>query len=447
MEQRNGRIDRHGQKEERVNIHHFVSSKFNEAKPAVTGTLEGDLEFLYRIAKKIDRIREDLGSANTILADQVESAMLGKKAFISVEKAEADAKRIREALKIEKAERDLAKNLKQISDQLDDTKKILNLNPDSVEHAIRVALKLAGQPDLEEATLSGVWPDRTGKRKKCPVFRLPAFHGTWSRSTEGLAHPHTHKVRPIVFDSKLAEGRDDVVLVHLNHRLAQMCLRLLRAELWAASDYRKIHRVASMVIPAELSADPVLMVFGRLVVLGGDTHRLHEEIVFAGGTIKDGRFSRLGVTELEKIWAGAKQQEIPPEIIKGLVELWPKHHDQADKSLTVRMQERTRNLQEKFYERADIEVGKMKGIFAELEKSIKAVLNIKEDPQPLLWTTDELQQLERDKDSLRRKLAEIPAQMAMEEKILRARFKTPFPRVFPAAVVYLVPDTCIAKRN
>jgi len=447
MEQRNGRIDRHGQKEEKVNVYHFVGSKFLEAKPAAIGTLDGDLEFLYRIAVKINTVREDLGTAGSVLAEQVENVMTGKIAVIPAERAEADAKRIREALKVEKAERDLSQRLKQISDQLEGIKKDLNLNPESVEHAIRVALKLAGQPDLEEASLLGVWPDSSGKRKKCPVFRLPAFHGTWSRSSEGLAHPHTHKVRPIVFDPKLAEGRDDVILIHLNHRLAQMCLRLLRAELWAASEYRKLHRVSSMTISAALSTDPVLMVFGRLVVLGGDTQRLHEEIIFSGGTIKEGRFARLGVTELEKLWSAALKKEAPSGTVKKFIELWPKHYEQVDKFLTVRMQERTKNLQEKFNEKAEIEVGKMKGIFGELEKNIKAVLEEKEDPQLLLWTSDEKQQLERDRNSLSRKLSDIPSQIIAEERVLRSRFKSPVPRVFPAAVVYLVPDVSLGKIN
>lgn len=36
-----------------------------------------------------------------------------------------------------------------------------------------------------------------------------------------------------MFDHEAAKGRDDVVLVHLNHQLVQMCLRLLRAEVWS----------------------------------------------------------------------------------------------------------------------------------------------------------------------------------------------------------------------
>ena len=41
-----------------------------------------------------------------------------------------------------------------------------------------------------------------------------------------------------MFDHALAKGREDVVLVHLNHRLVQMSLRLLRAEVWSQEGRR-----------------------------------------------------------------------------------------------------------------------------------------------------------------------------------------------------------------
>ena len=53
LEQRNGRIDRHGQPRE-VTIHHFVSDQ------------DQDLKFLARLLTKANDIREDLGSANEL---------------------------------------------------------------------------------------------------------------------------------------------------------------------------------------------------------------------------------------------------------------------------------------------------------------------------------------------------------------------------------------------
>src|SRR5439155_7637706 len=74
LEQRNGRIDRHGQRSPEMLIHHFVGKGW-ESAPA--GSLDADLEFLFRAARKIETIRDDLGSASPVIADQIEKAMLG----------------------------------------------------------------------------------------------------------------------------------------------------------------------------------------------------------------------------------------------------------------------------------------------------------------------------------------------------------------------------------
>jgi len=100
-----------------------------------------------------------------------------------------------------------------------------------------VALDVARLPELESVDLSAY------QRHRVPDA---AFQGTWARCTEGLAHPHTGVRRPITFDHGVAQGRDDVVLAHLGHRLVQMCLRLLRAEVWAPDDVKRMHRVTGV---------------------------------------------------------------------------------------------------------------------------------------------------------------------------------------------------------
>lgn len=77
LEQRNGRVDRHGQRADRVEVTHFVPKGWEAAEP---GSLEDELGFLRIAAEKVDRIREDLGSAGDVIALQVEQEMLGRRA-------------------------------------------------------------------------------------------------------------------------------------------------------------------------------------------------------------------------------------------------------------------------------------------------------------------------------------------------------------------------------
>lgn len=68
-----------------------------------------------------------------------------------------------------------------------------------------------------------------------------------------------------MFDATLATGRDDVVLAHLNHRLVQMCLRLLWAEVWALSGRRAIHRVSAQLLSSGTKwRDPLVIAHGRI---------------------------------------------------------------------------------------------------------------------------------------------------------------------------------------
>jgi superfamily II DNA/RNA helicase len=109
LEQRNGRIDRHGQPSPRVFIYHFVGSGY-ERKP---GSLEGDLDFLYRAAHKLETIRADLGKAGAVLASQVERAMLGRPADLAEVRPSESASTA--ALK---AERELRRRIDEMHERL-----------------------------------------------------------------------------------------------------------------------------------------------------------------------------------------------------------------------------------------------------------------------------------------------------------------------------------------
>lgn len=73
LEQRIGRIDRWGQRHD-PEITHFIGSGWEQAK---AGSYEADLEFLSRVARKVAKMEEDLGSVNAVIADAVQRRMTG----------------------------------------------------------------------------------------------------------------------------------------------------------------------------------------------------------------------------------------------------------------------------------------------------------------------------------------------------------------------------------
>ena len=443
MEQRNGRIDRHGQKAAEVQIFHFVGKGFDAAKavPSV-GDLEADLEFLMRAVLKVETIREDLGKVGPVIATQVEEAMLGQRDRLDTGQAEREAEPVRRMLKFE---RDLRKQLEKLVDQLKETKQELRLSPENIENVVKVGLSLAGQPPLIPTEVQDIWPDPYGLRKSCPVFNLPPLSGSWALCAGGLEHPHTHKIRPIVFDPVLAAGRDDVVLAHLNHRLVQMCLRLLRAEVWSMGGSKKIHRVSSHVVPDSALSTPAIVAHGRIVVLGGDNHRVHEEVIMAGGILKEGRLVRMNVGQTKAAYDAATGVPAPGFVEDRLVELWSRHSDQLLTALEARMTERTKNLEKFLEERAQREVDKLTAVLSELERAIRERLAEKPPPQLTLWPAEERDQWGRDENALRHRLEEIPGELERESEHLRSRFRNPSPRLFPVAITYLIPQRAVAE--
>lgn len=436
MEQRNGRVDRHGQRASAVRIYHFVAAGYEQTtlgtKP---GDLAGDLEFLMRAALKINTIREDLGKVGPVIATQVEEAMLGRRVALDTAVAERAAQPLRRLMKFE---RSVQGRIDQLKEQLGDTRRELRLSPENITAVVKIGLDLAEQPALLPVDV----PDLGGE-----AYRLPAMSGSWANCSEGLAHPHTGEIRPIVFDPDLARGRDSVVLVHLNHRLVQMCLQLLRAEVWSRQDSSKLYRVTARRVASTALDHPVVVAYGRLVVLGGDQQRLHEEIITAGGELKQGRFSRLNVGQIKAALDAAQQMKgdeaVPESMEARLQEAWPGHQEALLRSLEVRMGDRTQRLQKKLAERCEKEVADMTAVLTELRSQIIRELDEPAVEQMELFSSVEKEQLERNLSSLRLRVEQIPQEIEQEADIIRARFAEPTPRLFPLAVAYLVPQKLI----
>jgi len=449
LEQRNGRVDRHGQRAHEVQVRHFVPAGWQTAWPDsgssgsgsfATGSLEDELDFLRIAVEKVDRIREDLGSAGEVIATQVERKMLGRQAEWLTADAEIDRRAKRATLKVE---RDLARDLERLTETLAGSRAALDLTPATVEQVVRVALRLAHRRELR--------PAESPEGCDAPVFRLPELPGAWAAARNaGLYHPLTGAERLVTFDHDVVAGRSDVVLLHLGHRLVQMCLRLLRAELWAqARNVRgaaKLSRVTARVVPGDLLRVPAVVAHGRVVVTGAEGTRLHEEVMTAGGLIEQGRLARATTDEVASWLASASDQPVPPDVQDRLRGLWPELSGPLGGLLARRAADRTRSMQALLRNRCEEEVVAVAAVLDELERSIRSALGATEhwEQGSLFEIEDERDQLHADHESLLARLDALPDQREDETAALRRRYADPTARWFPAAVEFLVPAT-IAK--
>lgn len=426
MEQRNGRIDRHGQKEDEVLIWHPVDG--GEAEGDALG---GHKDDIIRALRKLEAMREDMGCVNPVIVPQMAGLIEGRRRELDTREAEARAAKARRFVK---ADRQLKERIERLHDRLEETRKDFHLRPERILAAVKAGLALAEKPPLKPFTLENA-PDGT-------VFEMPPLTGSWARCLEGLRHPYTGKLRPITFDHDVAENRDDVVLVHMNHRLVQMCLRLMRAEVWATDDVKRLHRVDVRSLPNDVLATPAAVVVSRLVITGGNHHRLHEELTVSGGYLRDNGYAREArVTQINEWLDRAQPLASKAPAFSQMARRFRNHEDSVLQTVEARSRDRLRNLENTLNTRKSQEIKNIETVLDELARAIESELKKDTQPQQLsLFSEDERLQVRRDSDALRARLARIPDEKLQEVTAIEQRYEGFAARTFPVAVILLVPD-------
>lgn len=431
LEQRNGRIDRMGQKHA-PQIYHFVPQGYQSTADALASgvsmsDLEGDLEFLMRAVEKVEQMREDLmGKVGDVIAEQVEEAMLGSRRRLDLVSVEEKTRPARMLLKLE---RELDARIQKQIQAFYDQRHSLHLTPDNVRKVVEVALDIGGQPALQPAA------------GKPGAFFVPSMVGTWNNAKNGLAHPFTQQERPVVFDERLAKD-DSVVLAHLNHPLVLLAQRLLRAEVWSSQG--SLHRVTARIVPNHALNAPAVVAYARLVVVGGGRYRLHEELITAGGTLTYGdrpSFRRMSVGDLNTALDAAEARLPAERTLESLTHHWDVFAPSLRAALDARMSDRIATITKQLEERREKEAEDVRAILIELEKSIRKELNDPEAAQMFLpgFSPNEREQYERDLNALRARLERIPDEIEHEQQSVMARYADLQPRLFPVAVTFLVP--------
>lgn len=431
MEQRNGRIDRHGQKQDEVLIWHPV-----DGGEAANDTFGGHKDDIIRALRKLETMRDDMGSVNPVIVPQMAGLIEGARRELDTREAEARAMQVRRFVR---AERQLQERIARLHERLQETRRDFHLTPNRICEAVRIGLALAGKPPLKPVELDGV-PNGM-------VFKMPTLTGSWARCLEGLRHPHTQQQRPITFDHDVVRNRDDVVLVHLNHRLVQMCLQLLRAEVWAKNDVKKLHRVAVRTVPASILKSPALAVVSRLVITGGAHHRLHEELVVSGGYLKDSNFSQESSVTLVNQWL---EEGVPhwaeAAVFSKFAAGFCNNEDAIARAVKARSTVRLRTLQDTLERKKQQEITNIITVLEELGCNIEQELLKEQQPEQLaLFTEDERTQVRRDIEALKARLARLPQEKEQEVLAIRSRYRDFVDHTFPVAVIFLMPESMTEK--
>ncbi|WP_344287565.1 DISARM system SNF2-like helicase DrmD [Streptomyces synnematoformans] len=439
LEQRIGRIDRWGQRED-PQITHFIGTGWEQA---AAGSYEADLEFLSRVAAKVARMEADLGSVNAVLADAVQRRMTGDTAPIDLDEARPRKIPGRRTGGTVAPEQNVTEQAQRLAEQYEKTVTALGLTPANVKRVVDTALALDHQPPLAPYHSE----DFDGG-----VYTVPPLSGSWERATRGLAHQlRPDEQRPVTFAPGIArDGRDDVVLAHLKHPLIALSTRLLTAAVWNA-DSVGLNRVTAVVTDDPAVQTTLVSAYARYVLAGADGTRLHEEVLYAGGWFGDtGRFRRWeSVLDQGEVLARALTDgtEAAPHLRAELTEAWPRLRQPLYDSLAARSADRGRSLEKALADRQAEEERRITATLDRFETTLRA--KVKEEgeragEQMAIFaerevTAAEQRQYREDRERWQARLEGLPAERERELAAIAARYRGRRPHLFPVAVVFVVP--------
>jgi hypothetical protein len=428
LEQRIGRIDRYGQREE-PKLYLF-------GPDATASTFNADADFMMRIARKVANIEHDLGSVGQIIGDEIQVHFTKRKP------AKAKAKGVDANEEINKAlagGMELNARLTQLEQGYDESRAAMHLEPSNLRRVVDTALRINHQPALIRSY-------EFAEDTESEVFDLPVLSPGWRSTTVGLdTRLNPGEIRPITFDSELAaEGRSDVVYVHLGHPIVQKAQRLLRRSLWSSDS--PLERVTAVVV--EDLAESFVAAVTRMVLVGRGGVRLHEEVFLAGVRIH----GRRAMAE-EKAEAALDQaldsQDLGlanERVRDRLCDMWNTPNAplraRLEESMQTRAAKRHDLILEQLRKRQEADTQRAQGIFAafrtNLRDSLKVLQTAEEEAAMMLLPDDQQNQRRRDIANMTRRLESLDAEEAREIEEITERYTDVKPHTMAAAIAFAV---------
>jgi len=326
LEQRNGRVDRHGQSRD-VTAYHFASDE------------DEDTKFLDYVVRKVEQVRDDLGS----VGDVIDRALEERFAEGEVSQAELD---------------------RRVDQCLEDAPIRFDFGDEEVraaeiygEHANEELARSAATLRIDAGRLRRLLQEACdidrGKLEQNPdgTFRLATVPSAWQRTVNtslridrGAA---TGSLPKLVFDTealvelvgprRMYRERADTRLLRLAHPIMRRAASTLRRRLWQPSN--DVRRFTIGIGPG--LEGPVLLVPAQLTLMNALREPLHTELLELAFTVGEGELSAIESIECE-----------PTPTNNASVAQWRAWLEQRWGWLAPALQDECRSLEEKFATRA-----------------------------------------------------------------------------------------------
>jgi SNF2 family DNA or RNA helicase len=398
LEQRNGRVDRHGQARD-VYVFHFTSDN------------DADLRFMAHVVKKVERAKEDLGSVGQVIDQTILEHFTRKpvdEEFLDrlIDEVTRDNVDSRD---IEKRDRGTQEDYAHSLQRLRATELAMGLSPESIARLLGHAM------DIEKGSIEPASEDGAFRIRVVP----PAWKKLVKESIEIRKGPQQGSLPKLVFDPayfenyengrKIYRQRTDTALIRLGHPLMRRALWTLRRQLWDPKDLSR-WTVEAVRLPAGI--EQVLVLHLMLEVTNELREVAHQEIIVAPFQVSGDHITPM----LDDLWKELTHLERRPlepvavsAWVKNIVDQWISHEGQIREFIKDRRSVYEEEFEQRMATRLKEETA------SERERFRSRLKELQNEPR---WLERQRKEFERQRQRLMQPLL-FAEQQAVEEQKLR----------------------------